>query len=112
MPFIDFHTRKKVKLFDGITATMFHSDTTTFAHVVLDEGAVVPEHSHVHEQWTHVVKGQMEFNINGEVERLTPGMTAYIPSNMPHSAKAVTMCKVIDSFTPVREDFVALEKKM
>jgi hypothetical protein len=29
---------------------------------------------------------------------------------MPHSAKAITACKVIDCFLPVRQDFVELEK--
>jgi quercetin dioxygenase-like cupin family protein len=109
MPFIDFKARKRVKIFDGITGTMFHSANITFAHVTLEKDAVVPEHNHIHEQWTHVMDGEMHFNINGEEAVLTSGMTAFIPSNMPHSAKAITLCKVIDCFLPVRQDFIELE---
>jgi quercetin dioxygenase-like cupin family protein len=47
----------------------------------------------------------LEFDIAGEKMILTSGMTAFIPSNMPHSAVALTECKVLDCFTPVREDF-------
>lgn len=110
MPFINFTAGQKVKLFDGVNASLAHSDKMTFAHVNLDEGANIPEHSHPHEQWMHVVRGHMEFNIAGEVQRLSPGMAAYIPANAPHSAKAVTFCQVIDCFSPVREDLKALEK--
>jgi len=37
-------------------------------------------------------------------------IAAFIPSNTPHSAKAITECKVIDCFLPVRQDFVELQK--
>ena len=111
MPFIDFKTRKRVKIWEGITGTLHHSHQLTFAHVTLQTGAVLPEHNHIHEQWTHVIEGELLFNINGEENLLTPGMTAFMPSNIPHSAKAITECKVIDCFLPVREDFVELEKQ-
>ncbi len=52
----------------------------------------------------------MLFAIDGEEKLLTSGMAAFMPSNTPHSAKAITECKVIDCFLPVREDFVELEK--
>jgi hypothetical protein len=38
-------------------------------------------------------------------------MAALMPSNAPHSARAITLCKVIDCFLPVREDFADLEKQ-
>jgi quercetin dioxygenase-like cupin family protein len=110
MPYIDFNSGKKVKIWEGIIGTLHHSPQLTFAHVTLNEGVTLPEHSHVHEQWTHVIDGELLFNIDGEERRLVPGMTAYIPSNLPHSAQAVTECRVIDCFLPVREDLVELEK--
>jgi quercetin dioxygenase-like cupin family protein len=110
MPYIDFKTRKKVKIWDGITATLHHSKQATFAHVTLEKGIDLPVHNHIHEQWTHVIEGELLFDINGEKKLLTPGMAAFIPSNLPHSANAITECKVIDCFLPVRQDFVELEK--
>lgn len=111
MPYINFKTRKRVKIFEGINGSMYHSKDITFAHVTLEKGAVVSLHNHIHEQWTHVIEGEMQFDINGDQALLTPGMTAFIPSNTPHSAKAITLCKVIDCFLPVRQDFIELEKQ-
>lgn len=111
MPYIDFTTRKKVKIFEGVTASLYHSDDITFAHVTLVKDAIVPEHNHVHEQWAHVIEGELLFKLNGKQKLLTAGMTAFIPSNSPHSAIAITECKVIDCFLPVRKDFVELEKQ-
>ena len=53
----------------------------------------------------------MEFTVSDETILMKPGMTAYIPSNVPHAAKAITECKVIDVFIPPREDFIELETK-
>ena len=110
MPFIDFNNKKKVKIWPGISGPLFHSDNITFGHFTIEEGSDLPEHNHPHEQWTHLIQGKLEFNISGEIEILTPGMTAFIPPNLHHSAKAITECKVIDCFLPVREDFVKLEQ--
>ena len=111
MPFIDYNSKKKVKIWEGINGTLAHSEQATYCHFIIDDGAILPVHSHVHEQWTHVLEGELEFDINGEKQVLTAGMAAFIPSWAPHSARALTECKVMDCFTPVREDFIELEKK-
>lgn len=110
MPFVDFNSKKKVKVWEGITGPLHHSEKLTFAYFTLEKGAMAAEHQHPHEQWTHVLSGELEFTLGGEKKRLTPGMAAHIPSNTLHSALAITECKVIDCFLPVREDFVELEK--
>lgn len=111
MPFINFNTNKVIKIWDGIYGTLSHSEKQTFGHLTIDAGTILPAHSHFHEQWCHVLEGELEFDIEGEKMNLTKGMTAYIPSNAVHSAVAHTQCKVIDCFTPAREDFIALEKQ-
>lgn len=97
---------------EGITSSLFHSEQITVGYVTLEEGIDLPEHSHVHEQWTHVITGELLFNLNGKQQLLTPGMAVLVPSNTPHSAKALTICNVIDCFMPLREDFVELEKQI
>ena len=111
MPFINFNAHKKVRLWEGITASLHHSEQATFAHVSLLKDSIVGVHHHIHEQWTHIIEGELLFNIDGEEQLLTAGMAAFMPSNVPHSAKAITACRLIDCFLPVREDFVALEKE-
>ena len=105
MAFINYNTKNKATIFPGIQSAMEHSDGVTFGCVSLEEGTVAPIHSHPHEQWTYVLEGQMEFTLDGEKQLLLPGMGALIPSNVLHGAFAVTACKVIDVFTPVREDY-------
>lgn len=111
MPFINFNSKKKLNIFEGISGSFAHSSQSTFGYVTLEKGVRAPEHNHIHEQWTHVLSGELEFTLGSEVMKLTSGMSAFIPSNVPHSAYAITECKVMDCFAPAREDFIALEKK-
>lgn len=89
----------------GIIGRYVHTETNTFGFVEIEEGAVLPKHSHFHEQTTQIIEGKLEMVIGGETKILEPGMFTIIPSNMPHSAVALTDCKVTDTFCPVREDY-------
>ena len=109
MPFIDFNTIPHSKLRENIHGALYHSDTMTFGYIILEEGAILPEHNHFHEQWTHLLEGSLEFTLDGETQVMTPGISVFIPSDIRHSAKALTRCKLIDAFLPVREDFKSLE---
>ena len=109
MSFINYNTKNKVTIFPGVQSAMEHSAQISYGCVTLKEGVTVPEHSHPHEQWTYILEGQMEFILNGEKQLLLPGMGAFIAANVLHGAFAVTACKVIDVFTPVREDYRELE---
>ena len=110
--FINFNDIPHLKIWDGIHGAIHHSDTATFGHITVENGSVLPEHFHVHEQWTHVIEGELEFTIGGETHILKPGITAYVPSNVPHSGRALTRVRLIDCFLPVREDFKKLEPWM
>src|SRR5580658_5344964 len=110
MPYKDFNQEKPIKIWDGITGPLYHSDKLTFGYFTLEEDTDLPVHKHVHEQWTHLLEGELLFDIDGDRNHMKPGMMAYIPPNTPHSGKALTVCRVIDVFLPVREDFVEREK--
>ncbi|HZV69160.1 MAG TPA: cupin domain-containing protein [Saprospiraceae bacterium] len=109
MPFINFNNIPHQRIWDGVHGALQHSDELTFGHIILEKGAIVGEHHHIHEQWTHVLEGELEFTLGGETQIMTPGITAHIPSDIPHSAIALTRVKVMDCFRPVREDFKTLE---
>lgn len=109
MPILNYKDTPHVKLLPGIHGAFHHSDQLTFGHITLEEGAVLPEHQHIHEQWTHVIEGQFEFNLDGQITILTPGISALIPSNTRHGGKALTRCRMIDCFMPVREEYKNLE---
>jgi quercetin dioxygenase-like cupin family protein len=89
----------------GFNARFIHTERMTLAYVDVDEGADLPEHAHMHEQVLNLLEGEFELNLNGQLIVLQPGQVVGIPSNMPHSGRAVTKCRILDVFSPVREDF-------
>jgi quercetin dioxygenase-like cupin family protein len=96
---------KPRELMPGITGYYAHGSKMTLGYVELKEGSIIPMHLHTQEQITYIMEGQLDMKINGKDCSLTTGMYHVIPSNIPHSAVAVTNCKVIDAFSPVREDY-------
>ena len=93
-------------LIKGIKGRYIHTENSTIGFVEIEEGAILPVHSHFHEQTSQIIEGKLEMTIGGETKVLEPGMFTIIPSNVPHSAVALTDCKVTDTFCPVREDYI------
>ena len=93
------------ELVPGITGYYAHGENLTFGYVELKAGSGIPLHQHPHEQITYIIEGQLEMIIGEMACSLLPGMYHVINSNTPHSAVAKTDCKVIDAFSPVREDY-------
>ena len=100
---------KPKELASGITGYYAHGDKSTFGYVELKKGSRVPLHHHINEQITYMLEGQLNMVIEGVAYSLTNGMYHIIPSNTPHSAIAITDCKLIDVFGPVREDYKITE---
>ncbi|MEO6611771.1 MAG: cupin domain-containing protein [Chitinophagaceae bacterium] len=94
------------ELAPGITGYYTHGSSMSFGYVELAPGSSVPMHQHVHEQITYIIEGELDMVIGGEECPLKAGMYHVIPSNTPHSAIARTACKVIDAFSPLREDYL------
>lgn len=90
----------------GYTARFIHTEHMTFSYLDVKAGAVSPEHSHPHEQAASVIEGEFELVIEGKPVRFGPGTVVVIPSNVRHGGRAITDCKLMDVFTPVREDYV------
>lgn len=93
------------EIIKGFNGRFFHTNNFTIAFWEIAENAILPEHSHIHEQSTQVIEGKLEMLIDGVTTVLKPGMIANIPSNVLHSGKALTNCKVTDVFSPTREDY-------
>ncbi len=93
------------EMFPGYTGKFIHTNNMTFAYWDVKAGSTVPEHSHMHEQVAHVLEGKFILTVDGVPLELEPGNVAVIPSNIKHSGIAVTDCKLLDVFCPVREDY-------
>ena len=94
-----------IEFLPGFTGRFVHGVQTTLSFVEIKKGSRLPEHRHVHEQITHILEGELEMVIGGKEYLFTPGGVHVIPSNVPHSAHALTDCKVIDAFSPARDDY-------
>lgn len=93
------------EIMPGYHGKMVHGETITWAFWEVEKDAIVPKHHHIHEQIMHVLEGEFEFTLNGKTHTYLPGDVVVIPSNTPHGGKALTPCKLMDVFSPVREEY-------
>jgi quercetin dioxygenase-like cupin family protein len=89
----------------GFFGRFIHSEKITLAYWDVLAGAEIPPHQHVHEMVVNVIYGQLELTIGDQTCVLEPGMVGIIPSQVSHRARAITDCKLIDVFYPVRKDY-------
>jgi quercetin dioxygenase-like cupin family protein len=105
MAFVDLKDIEEKDVIPGFHARFVHSENMTFAYWRIEAGAALPNHSHPHEQAANVIEGEFELTMDGVAKIMKPGQLALIPGNVPHCGKAVTDCKIIDVFYPIREDY-------
>ncbi|NIS79150.1 MAG: cupin domain-containing protein [Anaerolineales bacterium] len=105
MPIYKLEEIEAKEVIPGYQARFLHSDNMTLAFWQIRSGAAMPEHSHPHEQFSNVLEGEFELTLNGQAHQLRPGMVVAIPPNATHSGLAVSDCRLLDIFHPVREDF-------
>lgn len=105
MFFEDLRVLPGRELIPGYRGKFIHTAKMTAAHWTIEAGNRVPEHAHPQEMIVNLVEGEFEMTIGGETQRMKAGTVAVIPSNVPHSALAITDCKVIDVFSPPRPDY-------
>lgn len=66
-----------------------------------------PPHAHEEEQVTFVVEGEFDFDLDGDVRTMRPGMAVHIPPGVPHGARTRDAgCYEIDVFSPPRRVLV------
>ncbi|MFZ6030682.1 MAG: cupin domain-containing protein [Chloroflexota bacterium] len=105
MPFVTLDSIPARQIVPGFHGRFVHSEHLTFSNWEVEAGAALPEHAHPHEQFTQLLEGEFEFTLEGETLVLKPGMVVVIPANARHAGKAITPCKIMDVFYPVREDY-------
>jgi quercetin dioxygenase-like cupin family protein len=66
-----------------------------------------PVHAHEEEQVTFVIEGEFEFDLDGDVRTLRPGMAVLVPPGVPHGARTLdSACFEVDVFSPPRRVLV------
>ncbi|NJW52118.1 cupin domain-containing protein [Salinimicrobium oceani] len=74
--------------------------------VKFEKGAVGDVHDHLHSQGTVVASGKFRITIDGISEVLESGDAFFVPPRAKHGAECLEKGILIDSFSPVREDFL------
>lgn len=94
------------EILPGFNARFIHSSNQTISLVHIKKGSILPEHHHPHTQISQVLEGKFELTISGKTKLCETGDIALIDSNEKHSGVAITDCKILDIFNPVREDYL------
>ena len=105
MRLLDYAAVAPREVAPGFLGRYIHSEHVTQGRVDVAQGAVIPDHSHPHEQWTMLLSGSFELTVAGVPHLLHPGHVMYIPPHERHSARALTPCQVLDVFHPPRDDY-------
>ena len=71
-----------------------------------EAGAIGALHSHPHVQASYVAEGTFEVTIGDSTTVLETGGSYIVPPNVVHGVKALTTGRLIDCFTPRRDDFL------
>jgi quercetin dioxygenase-like cupin family protein len=100
------------RIWDGIAARTVHGERITMAVVELDPDSVVPEHRHENEQLGVVLAGTLVFRIGDESRELGPGALYRIPADTLHAVETgPDGAVVVDIFSPVRDDWIPIERE-
>ncbi len=74
-------------------------------HWDMEDGSVIPLHSHPYEQFGYVIRGGFTITIDGETTEIHAGDAYYVPPNAPHTFTTVGFTEAIDVFNPIKTDF-------
>jgi quercetin dioxygenase-like cupin family protein len=80
-------------------------DRMMVLEVDVEKDALLPMHTHPHEQTGRLLTGRMRFQIGDETFEMEPGDAWMIPSEVPHEAQSIEKSVVIEVFSPPREDY-------
>lgn len=112
MGFIDISQIQPIEPVPGCRMRTPFGQNMMLSYLEMDDGAVVPMHSHPHEQGGMLLSGTLELTIGDEVRLCQPGSMFLIPPHVMHKAVAVGgKCTVLDVFSPVREDYAELTNR-
>lgn len=95
------------RIFPGVTIQACAAEKMMLSLAELEPGAVVEDHSHIHEQVGIVIEGRAIFIIGGEQKTLGPGDMYRIPGGIRHKVIALEeRVRALDVFHPIREEYL------
>jgi unsaturated pyranuronate lyase len=102
-----------IEICPGITRrTVANGETMYQMLATLAAGSRMPAHSHPQEQIVHILEGQMRLIVEGMPHELSTGDSFYLSSNVPHGVEVILPTRVLDTFSPPRDDYLAIDEKV
>lgn len=109
-PFVVAKDAPMEDLGGGITRQILgYGPEIMVVRVWFEKGSAGDVHSHRHSQSTYVESGKFEVFIDGTKQVLETGDSFYIAPHLDHGAVCLEAGVLIDTFSPLREDFLGLE---
>jgi quercetin dioxygenase-like cupin family protein len=105
--FAQFNASEWVELAPGNRRrVLIHTPELMQVEFGFDKGAVGALHSHPHIQVSYVAEGSFEVTIDGVTQTIGQGGSFIVPSGLQHGVVALEAGRLVDVFTPMRQDFV------
>jgi unsaturated pyranuronate lyase len=105
--FVTFENVREFELAAGVTGRPLFGEAAMLNLITFEPGAVVPLHSHPHEQFGIVIRGEQVLVVGGVEHRLGPLDGYAIPGGIEHGAHCgPDGALVLDVFSPLREDLL------
>ncbi len=103
-----FQKEQEWEQVDPLLRRQIHGYDDKIMLVIADfkTGGVGQLHNHHHSQVTYVESGEFEMTIGEEVKIIKGGDSYYIPPMVMHGCTCIKAGRLIDVFSPMREDFV------
>jgi len=102
-----------IEICPGITRrTVAHGKTMYQMLATLAAGSRMPAHSHPQEQIVHILEGKMRLIVEGVPHELSAGDSFYLASNVSHGVETLSATRVLDTFSPPRTDYLAVDEKV
>ena len=104
--FYDSDQVKRKEIAPGVTIRTMWGDKIMMSVIESAPHAVVPLHTHPHEQAGTVLQGEFDMTIDGETRRMRPGDSYVIPGGVEHGIQGLSgWALALDIFSPPREEY-------
>lgn len=106
--FLEHQKIEAVNAGAGVTRQILgYDESIMMVKVTFKKGAIGAKHSHPHVQSSYIASGKFEVSIGETTKLLQEGDGYFVPPNVIHGVVCLQDGVLVDSFTPVREDFLA-----
>ena len=97
------------RLLPGVDARLIWGERIMMGIIDIEPNAVVPWHSHMHEQCGRVLEGSAWFELEGHDKALLVAGEHYvIPGHVPHQVTGTEDgCVALDIWSPIREEYIS-----